>query len=298
MINKTISWNDYLSIKVMNPSTLVHGIKSMRRLRRAIQDGFPEESNAMRLGSGIHALLLEPDEFDKRFVVMPTFNLDIANATAKGERTDSKLTNYYKARVQEFKESEKRSVLDAKQYDSILNCIEEIHSRPHMIDMLHRSSKEVTVLGEIDGVEFKGRMDMLAPDCITDLKTTFDIAQFERQTLRKFDYLFKMSIYRELVRQNTVGVRDVKIIAQETKDDFDNAVFSIPSEILDHSFSHVLQVVASYKQAVASDEWIGWDRGEKEIVIDMPYEMRKQLENVDWSGVELSSEIKEVESYY
>ena len=97
MIDKSIAWNDYLSIKRMNPSTLVHGIKSMRRLRRAIQDGFPEESNAMRLGSGIHALLLEPDEFDKRFVVMPTFHLDAANTTAKGERTDSKLTNYYKA---------------------------------------------------------------------------------------------------------------------------------------------------------------------------------------------------------
>lgn len=253
----------------------------------------------MRLGSGIHALLLEPDEFTRRFVVMPEFHLFAHNVTAKGERTESKNTTFYKNAVNEFVSSvEHLTVLTSAQFATCFKCIEAIHQRPHMVDMLNRANKEVTVRGEIDGVPFKGRMDMLAPDCITDLKTTFDIAQFERQTLRKFDYLFKMSIYRELGRQNTGGVRDVKIIAQETKDDFDNAVFAIPSEILDHSFSHVLQVVAAYKQAVATDEWIGWDRGEKEIVIDMPYEMRKQLENVDWSGVELASETKEVESYY
>jgi len=276
MIDKSISWQDYLAIKVMNPSTLVHGIKSMRRLRRAIRDGFPEESDAMRLGSGIHALLLEPDEFANRFVVMPDFHLDVANTTGKGEKSQSKATTYYKANAERFEnENADKMILDAKQYDCCLCCIEAIHERPHMVEMLHRSNKEVTVRGEIDGVPFKGRIDMLEPTSIDDLKTTFDVAQFERQTLRKFDYLFKMSIYRELVRQNTEGVRDVKIICQETKDDFDNAVFSIPSEILDHSFSHVLQVVASYKQACNTDEWLGWDRGEKEIEIEMPYEMRR-----------------------
>lgn len=67
MITKNMTWSDYCDLRLMNGSTLVHGFKSMLRLRRAIYEGFPEETDAMRLGTGIHTLLLEPKEFEKRF---------------------------------------------------------------------------------------------------------------------------------------------------------------------------------------------------------------------------------------
>ena len=98
------------------------------------------------------------------------------------------------------------------------------------------------------------------------------------------------------MRQNTVGVRDVKVIAQETKDDFDNAMFVVPGDLLDITFNRVLQVTQLYKQSCERDEWLGWDRGEFEIVIDLPWWCRKELEEVDWTGVAVGN--VEQESYF
>ena len=303
MIDKSISWEDYKAIRRMNPSTLVAGCKSMLRLRRVMREPF-EETNAMRLGTGIHALLLEPDEFEERFCVMPAFNLDPENLRAPKRKdepiidrmTDSKATSYYKTKKAEFEAANVgKFIIDRHQYDTALNCIESLNSRPHFRQLVASSNKEVTVFGEIDGVEFKGRIDLLHPSCICDLKTTFDIAHFGR-TFTSLDYAFKLAIYRELVRQNTVGVRHVKVIAQETKDDFDNAMFVVPSDLLDNALSQVMMVVAQYKQAVATNVWPGWDRGEQEVEIEVPYWARKEME-VDWSGVELTNEEPQ-ESYF
>lgn len=297
MIDKTIPWSDYTKIQRMNPSTLVHGCKSMRRLKRAISEGFPEATDAMRLGTGIHALLLEPDEFEERFCVIPAFQLDAENVTAKGEPSQSKVTGYYKAKEAEFiAKNADKNFLDRSQYDTALHCIEALNSRQHFGELVAASNKEVTVIGEIEGVPFKGRLDLLSPSTICDLKTTYDVSQFDR-TFNQLEYAFKLAIYRELVRQNTVGVRDVKVIAQETKDDFDNAMFVVPSELLDLTFNRVLMVVNQYKQSVERNEWLGWDRGELEVPIELPYWARKKLEDVDWSGVEVGETVQ-TESYF
>lgn len=297
MIDKSISWEDYKQIQRMNPSTLVHGCKSMLRLKRAITQGFPERSDAMMLGTGIHALLLEPDEFEERFCVIPAFQFDIENVTGKGEPSQSRATSYCKAKEAAFVAAHKgKDFLDRSQYDTALMCIEALNSRKHFCNLVEGSNKEVTVLGEIEGVPFKGRLDLLSPRTICDLKTTYDVSQFNR-TFTQLEYAFKLAIYRELVRQNTVGVRDVKVIAQETKDDFDNAMFSVPSELLDVTFNRVLQVTKLYKQSCERDEWLGWDRGEVEIEVELPFWARKQMEDVDWSGVEVGEQVEQ-ESYY
>jgi hypothetical protein len=296
MIDPNVSWQDYLSIKRMNPSTLVAGCKSMLRLKRAIDGGFPEESNAMRLGTGIHALLLEPEQFERRFVVMPDFANDPANVTGKGERSYTTTTSWAKAKIEEFALANKhRCCLTRVDYDTALTCIEALNSRPHFVDLVRSSNTEVTLHGKVEGIEFKGRVDLLHPTCIADLKTTYDVAQFGR-TFASLEYAFKLSIYRELVRQNTVGLRDVKVIAQETKGDFDNAMFVVPSEVLDHAYSRVLLVIAKYKQALASNVWHGWDEGVDELDVEIPYWYKRKLEDIDWSNVELNP--VEQQSYF
>lgn len=248
MIDHTITWENYCSLRRMNPSTLVHGCKSMKRLKRAISEGFPERSDAMMLGTGIHALLLEPDQFEERFCVIPAFQFDAENVTGRGDPSQSKATSYYKAKEAAFIEANKgKEFLDRGQYDTALTCIEALNSRSHFRELVDASSKEVTVYGEIECVPFKGRLDLLSPTTICDLKTTYDVSQFNR-TFTQLEYAFKLAIYRELVRQNTVGVRDVKVIAQETKDDFDNAMFVVPAELLDITFNRVMQVTKLYKQ--------------------------------------------------
>jgi hypothetical protein len=287
MIDHTICWEDYCNIKRMNGSTIVAGFKSMLRLKRSIDGGYPEETNVMRIGTGVHALLLEPNQFASRFVIMPDYHLDADNVTGKGERSESKATSYYKSRCREFFTSNRdKLILSQEDFNKSWNCIAALRSRPAIRKHLEGANTEVTVLGEIEGVEFKGRLDILQPSAIVDLKTTNDVTPrtFGR-TFANFRYGEKLAIYRELVRQNSVGLRDVFIIAQEPDGDFDNCVIPIPDVVLDNGLDRVQRLVRKYKECLASNVWPGVDGGEAEIPLYVPqWAMEDSGEElVEWS---------------
>jgi exodeoxyribonuclease VIII len=299
MITTGVSWEDYKKVERMNPSTLVAGCRSMLRLRRLLQKGFGEETNAMRLGTGIHALLLEPEEFEERFCVRPDFHLMPGNVTGKGEPSTSTATTFCKRMLAEFEaEHAGRIILNRAQYDTALHCIEAIRSRPAMVEIIQHSNKEVTVYGEIDGVPCKGRIDLLSPAIICDLKTTADVEPraFGR-TFANLRYAFKLAMYRELVRQNTCD-REVKVIAQETAGDFDNVLYDVPGIVLDNALNKVRSVLADYKHAVDTGVWHGVDRGSDEVPVLIPaYAMDEDEQGLDWSGV-ATVEDSDTESYF
>lgn len=294
MIDKTISWDDYRAIEKMNPSTLVAGCKSMLHLRNRIRDGFGEPSKPMRFGSGVHTLLLEPEEFEAKYVVMPSFNLDDDNRTADGKPSKMSTTTYAKGKSDEFRKlNSGKIVIDRVDYDRALCCIEAIHAKPQIAELLETENKEVTVIGEICGVECKGRIDILCPGVIADLKNTDDLLWFDK-VFNDFEYAFKLSMYWDLVRQNTCE-REVKVIAQETKGDFDNILKPVPKDFLELSLSRVMNTLERYKQCKREDVWPGVDGGELEVPFETPYWAKKKAIELDWTGIELSQEPEQEE---
>lgn len=270
-----IGWDDYRAIKRMNPSTLAHGKKSMRQLKAVIDGGFYEETNAMRLGTGIHALTLEPEDFEATFAVVPDFHLDPQNKTGKGERSESKATSYYKDRVMEFEIANRgKSIIPGTEYRKALRACEAIAEHPTARRLVKLGQKEQTVFGVIEGVDFKGRMDLVDIEimgCITDVKTTAscDPKLFASVCARLF-YILKMSIYRELVRQVTGETLDVKVIAQETSGAHDTVVYDVDPDDLDREFEEVKRILGKYQEAKAKDCWPGIDGGAASLPLRMP----------------------------
>ena len=294
MISDKIPWADYVQIKKMNPSTLVAGCHSMKRLKRLIDEGFQEETNAMRLGSGAHALLLEPEVFEARFCVMPDFHLSELNlreAKSKGEaledrRTESKATKFYKREVAAFvAEYPDKTILTQEQYDQCLYAIESIWDRPKMRELVESSAKEVTVYGTILGVECKGRLDLLNHTTIADLKTTPNVHKkaFGR-IFSNLNYAFKLAFYRELVRQNWNGVLEVQLITQELTGDFDNALVPVPAIVLDNAWAKVVEVMTEYKRCLETNRWPGVDKGKDYYELDVPNWAMDGDEEFDWSS--------------
>jgi hypothetical protein len=250
MITDEIPWDEYCTIKRMNPSTLVAGCKSMLSLRNLIRDGFREETNAMRMGSGVHALLLEPQEFCNRFCVMPDFHLSEHNLRAaknksetdEDRRTDSKLTRFYKDEVEWFiQDNPDKTIIGQTQYDQCLRAIESIWARPKMRELVESSAKEVTIYGEICGVPCKSRLDLLNIDGrkIGDLKNSASIYKREfGRVFMRLRYDFKLAFYREMVRQNVEqsGDIEVELITQELTGDFDNALVAVPAIVCSTPF--------------------------------------------------------------
>ena len=289
---QSLDWDSYRANERMNASTLVYGIKSMRSLFRAITQGGIEETNAMRLGTGIHCLVLEPEEFEKRFCVMPSFELDARNIRAaknkteslEDRRTNSKATSFYKSSVALFESANTdKCILTRDQYDTALMCIESINGHHSARKYIDGYDKEQTLFGEILGVPCKGRVDLLG-ECIVDVKTTGDVSEsaFGR-VCASHKYAFKMAFYQELVRQTTGQIKPVKLIAQETSGDFDTVVYEIPQARLDAAFSVVQDVLENYNKAKASDVWTGVDRGINTIELSIPMWGEEVVEQLDWN---------------
>jgi hypothetical protein len=293
-IRTDVDWEDYCQRTEMNPSTLVAGCKSMLALKRAIDGGGRVESNAMRLGSGIHALLLEPEQFESRFCVVPDFHTDDGNTTANGLPSQSKATSYYKLKLKEFASNNYgKTFLSRKQYDDALTCIEAIRSRPRMSRLLDKSKKEVTLLGSISGVPFRGRVDILSKKVLCDVKTTPNVEPhaFGRSFVN-LRYDFKLAIYRELARQNGFDV-EVSVIAQESSGDFDNVYYPVPDIVLDNAWTKVLSVLSKYITAKQTGKWHGVDGGKSKLNLVVPqWSMEDSGEELDW-GAESEPQYKD-----
>lgn len=305
---ESVGWDDYCKLPFMNASTLVNGCKSMLRLKRAMDGGFPEETDAMRLGTGIHALLLEPEEFENRFCVMPAFELDELNLRSpkrKDEpiddrRTQSKATSYYKNKVEQFLQScGDKTIIRRDQYDAALYCIESIRSSEYRRKIIDACQKEVTLFGEIGGVRFKGRVDLLRTKrpLIVDLKTTANVDKhaFGRQFMN-LKYDMKLAIYRELATQTLGKKPDVAVITQEPSGDFDCAYVPVPDIVLDNAWTKVQMLVCKYIQCRDKDVWPGVDGGQDRYELAIPSWAMEDDEEVDWSQVPETAE--EVEEAY
>jgi hypothetical protein len=292
VITDKMLWDQYCTIKRMNPSTLVAGCKSMLSLRNLIRDGFSEETNAMRMGSSAHALLLEPQEFCNRFCVMPDFHLSPENVTGKGVPSQTRTTDWYKKEVALFaQDNPNKTIIAQTQYDQCLRAIDAIWARPKMRELVEASAKEVTVYGEICGIECKSRLDLFCGYPrklkIGDLKNSVSVHKRDfGRTFMRLRYDFKLAFYRDMVRQNVEnsGNIEVELITQELGGDFDNALVPVPAIVLDNAWSKVVEVMTAYKRCLETNTWPGVDGGKDYYELDIPNWAMPGDEEFDWSS--------------
>ena len=128
---------------------------------------------------------------------------------------------------------------------------------------LYQGQKEVIVKGQIDGVNWMGKLDCF-PDnhkYFADLKTTQDLHkkywladQARYGTfIEAYNYPIQMAVYQELIRQQ-YGVEATPLIVAVTKQDPpDKAIISIEQPILDFWLEQVKEM-QGHIQAVKNGE--------------------------------------------
>lgn len=271
MITPGIPFEQYKSIRKMNPSTIVAGRVSMLALKDAI-DNPRQETDAMRFGTGFHVLLLTPQEFDAQYTVEPDWASMPENKTADGRPSTNSGTTFVKTMRAKFRESDSRYPMSSNDYYLCRSMVRSLHSKPEIRELFEsaHNNREVTLEGIIEGVEFKGRVDMLCPTCIPDVKTskTVDARQFY-YSADDLSYHHKMAIYQELVRQSLGSHRPCKYIVVEKKRPFDCVLINIPDFFLAKKLEEVKDIVRQCKQCLETNVWPGVDggHGEQEMFI-------------------------------
>ena len=118
--------------------------------------------------------------------------------------------------------------------------------------------KQKIMLGEIEGLPFKIKMDSYIPDkAIVDLKTTQDASMNHRKYVADsgnwetfyngFDYTTQLAIYQEIVRQNTGKQLRVYICAIDKREHPLPQIIEIPQNRLDDALITVKTHIPTIK---------------------------------------------------
>lgn len=263
-----IPFDEYLNIDAMNASTLIQGLKSMKRMKWYMDTQRPETPQ-QRLGSAAHALLsMTSEQFADHHIVIPDYHLSPDNVTDSGKPSTSKNTKWVANRVEEFREQTGgRQVITKTEWKHCLNMLYAVEKCGFARELKESCASEVTVLGTIDGVACKSRFDLIDESCWADYKTTPNVesSAFGRQFTR-LNIGFRMAFYRRVLGCD----RPRYLITIEKQDEYDCTVVPVHDAELDNYDSLITDVIRRYKHAKETDIWPGVDGGERLYHLKVP----------------------------
>ena len=326
-----IPWSDYVRIPYMSPSKLKRGLRSMKHLKRAIDnpEDFQPSAKTVAVGNAAHAML--SGEFDQRYLVQPEFELDDENVkggtikkppkvmtkangdlssnglkwqklceengkpkdyageiTTGQEKTDSKLTKYYKDKVSEFESqaaNQGKEVLTTAQVNTAEKVIREIQKNPEAVKLLGDCQSEVTVISVINGLKTKTRIDILKPGVCADLKTTTDVeTNALYRKCKQMGYFFQFAFHIEALANAPDGfqAQEYLILAAEDSGDYDTGVIPVPFALLDQWRERVHRVISDYRHAKATGVYGGLYPGGLGLLKVPEYDMDSEDELHDF----------------
>lgn len=166
----------YLGKNALSSSSIKSLLDSPQEYLRSIA-GKSEDIDAFKFGRLIHEQILEP-EVD--------YNWNIVEA--KDKRS--------KAWKDAVKEDLPNTILK-RDWNKCKMVSDSVLANDYAYSTLNGLSKEVPIIGEIDGIPFRGKADAIDLDnkVIVDLKTTGDIKKFNKWTCMSYGYDCQVYIY-------------------------------------------------------------------------------------------------------
>ena len=175
------------------------------------------DTAAFQMGRAVHVLTLEPDNFDKEYLV------------ADGP-INPKTGNPYGRETKAFKEwadVQTLPVIGTEEHALMKKLADAVHAHEIAADILKAGIAEATVRAVWDGEPVQARLDWIDPErgIIADLKTCADVDRFPFD-VRDFGYVTQLAFYKrvlELAGYDGPALR-AYLIAVEKREPFRVAV--------------------------------------------------------------------------
>ena len=210
----------------------------------------------MMLGTATHCAILEPGEFDNRYVVIPE---GIDRRTNEGKQLWADLLASGKQPLsdtdwQRIKRMSERFHADP---DTV-----ELFARPHVVESTHYAT--------INGVYCKCRPDFLTTDGLTvmDVKTTSDASQegFGRSAWN-LGYHVQAAFYQRVLLAATGTAPSFVFGCVESDYPHLTAYYTLPDAALEYADALIDDALERYAECLASGVWPGYGAGTRELVL-------------------------------
>jgi len=262
---------DYHSIKALSNSSLSVLKRSPAEFyARFIADPptmQSEETDAMRLGSAVHMLALEPERFDEHYWISTG---PINAATGKPYGRDTKKFTDWLAEVEA--NDKRKLILQSEYVESIqIGIAFQSHETIKAImvastEKIYEQGYELTyfVEGE-DPIRLKCKPDCVIPSegLIVDLKTTSDPhPDVWKWSAEDYGYHRQAAIYLEAMQARYGKPFRFLFGVVRSKAPYEVGVYELDEASINRGWSEVTDLIAEYKQRSATGDWQSdWQKG-------------------------------------
>jgi exodeoxyribonuclease VIII len=212
------------------------------------------QTPAMRMGTIVHAAVLEPERFASECMVLKGIN--------------SKAKPEYKAAA---KEHGAENVLTEQEGAQVISLQESVRSNQEASDALLECNRfELSAFVEFSGVLCRARYDAinLETGVSVDLKTA---RSSEREEFSKSVYNFRYHVqdafYSAIFRLITGRDLRFKFLAVENEPPHCPMVYELDSEAKEFGYQDAMNDLLTYKRANNSQEWKGYEQTNEPLAL-------------------------------
>lgn len=196
------------------------------------------------LGKVCHALIYEPETFDKFFAVEP-------------EGIDRR-TNKGKAAWEDFLYSaEGKTAVKLAVYEQAKLMAEAIHNHPSANKLFKMGAYEIPLLFKIEGCDLwlKAKPDQYIFGKIFDYKTTINLAEFDKE-IEKWKYHYQSYFYKKAIEYNYKETPEGHIILGQDKENFDDIrIMSLSPQASEEAGEEILRILKSIEARIKDNYW-------------------------------------------
>ena len=258
-LHRSIPLDDYLAWEAWSPSTLKLGYLddgswSSAHLRHAIDNPRPA-TDSQRLGSVLHALILEPERLLDGFVVMPDFAAQVRTKDGRVPASP-RATGEYKALVASFAEANPgKTILDPNQHERMRGMALAIRGHAAAMDALISAgeSEESLVFHDV-GTDLLCKRRSDKP--WIEVKTTSNIGRFDADVIR-FGYDLQLAMEHDARLILFGQSRAPAVIAVQSEPPFVVRFAPISRPLLDHGRDRYRRALVAVKECLQSGVWPG-----------------------------------------
>jgi len=254
-LHRGISADDYFAWDAVNASLLKPFTKSAAHVRQAMIE--PRvETDAQALGQATHTAILEPSDYEARFITAPFEN-------RRRLKRDE-------AEWQAFDEAARGKTVLRPSEDAMVTAL-SVSARDHHRHPLAASLLATPGLTEASALwidpatelRCKGRMDKIVPrgkrTLVVDVKTTVDASPraFSRD-IAKFGYHIQAAYYIDGLYRLHPALRSFVFIVIEKSPPYCVAVYEIDDATLTLGRNLYQQYLSRFKACLDADNWPGY----------------------------------------
>lgn len=229
---------------------------------------------AMLIGSCLHYLVFEPDNFDKYMKVLDTSKRPSPSQTFAETKNKAWKAKFYK-------EAEGLEVIEKEDYDTVQRMRDKLYATPESALLLNytRNEYEKVLQWEADGIQYKGKLDIYSDQFICDLKKAAcaDVAYF--RAVINSEYFQQGGMYADgdRILSDSSFMKPFYFIAVEDEPPYGVSVHLLTDDYLEYGATKYRTLGQQLKVCEQKNYWPSYPFKSKDGIelVDLPKYLRE-----------------------